>query len=111
MSSRVHFSANGVRLAIWRRIFRSPSEARMIDSRIPTMKHNPGFLAADELIASFVARRAELESLLEVVRNNTREANQHVLVIGRRGMGKTMLLHRLELAIKQDLELGRRWYP
>ncbi|MFV8751750.1 AAA family ATPase [Nannocystaceae bacterium ST9] len=84
----------------------------MVDSRLPTvMKHNPGFLAAEELIASFIARRAEFESLLEIVHNNDRKANQHVLVIGRRGMGKTMLVHRLALAIEQDPALSKRWYP
>lgn len=75
------------------------------------MKHNPGFLDPEELAASFVARQAELAVLLEIVRNNTRASNQHVLIIGRRGMGKTMLVHRLALAIQRDVELADRWYP
>lgn len=83
----------------------------MADARTTVMKHNPGFLAAEDLIASFIARQAELETLLEIVRNNSRKSNQHVLVIGRRGMGKTMLVHRLALAIAQDPELSKRWYP
>lgn len=83
----------------------------MAEARTTVMKHNPGFLAAEDLIASFIARQAELETLLEIVRNNSRKSNQHVLVIGRRGMGKTMLVHRLALAIAQDQELSKRWYP
>jgi AAA ATPase domain len=83
----------------------------VVEARTIVMKHNPGFLAAEDLIASFIARQAELESLLEIVRNNSRKSNQHVLVIGRRGMGKTMLVHRLALAIAQDQELSKRWYP
>jgi hypothetical protein len=84
----------------------------MPDSSAPiSMKHNPGFLSAEELTASFLARQAELEVLLEIVRNNTRASNQHVLVIGRRGMGKTMLVHRLALAVETDPELAVRWYP
>lgn len=74
-----------------------------------TMKHNPGFLQPDQLIAGFIARKAELESLLETVRGNDRSSNQHVLVIGRRGLGKTMLVRRLALAIERDVELARRW--
>ncbi len=84
----------------------------MVETRKPiVMKHNPGFLAPEDLIASFIARQAEFESLLEIVRNNSRASNQHVLVIGRRGMGKTMLVHRLALAIHHDQELAKRWYP
>lgn len=84
----------------------------MVEPRKPlVMKHNPGFLAADELIASFIARQAQLESLLETLRHNTTQSNQHILVIGRRGMGKTMLVHRLALAIERDAELATRWYP
>ena len=85
----------------------------MGDSSNPpiAMKHNPGFLAAEDLAASFLVRRADLEVLLEIVRNNTHPSNQHVLVIGRRGMGKTMLLHRLVRGIEADPELSARWYP
>lgn len=78
----------------------------------PTMvKHNPGFLSARELIDSFIARGPELESILETLRNNTTKSNQHLLVIGARGMGKTMLVRRVALAIEQDAELASRWYP
>lgn len=84
----------------------------MPEPRTPiVMKHNPGFLSAEELIASFIARQAEFESLLEIVHNNSRESNQHVLVIGRRGTGKTTLVHRLALALERDEDLAKRWYP
>jgi hypothetical protein len=82
----------------------------MADRKL-VMKHNPGFLGADDLVESFLARRAELDSLLETLHNNTTSSNQHVLVIGRRGMGKTMLVRRLALAIERDTELASRWYP
>jgi hypothetical protein len=83
----------------------------MVDARKPTMKHNPGFLSEDEIIDSFIVRQAELESLLETLRHNNTASNQHILVIGRRGMGKTMLVHRVALAIGRDPELATRWYP
>ncbi|MCA9699828.1 MAG: ATP-binding protein [Myxococcales bacterium] len=75
------------------------------------MKHNPGFMAADELVAAFVARRAELGALRRIVADNGGSSNQHVLVIGRRGLGKTMLVHRLAIEIREDPELSSRWYP
>jgi tetratricopeptide (TPR) repeat protein len=83
----------------------------MTDLRKPSMKHNPGFLPADEIIDSFIVRQAELESLLETLRSNNTASNQHILVIGRRGMGKTMLVHRVALAIERDPDLASHWYP
>jgi hypothetical protein len=81
------------------------------ERRKPSIKHNPGFLSADEIIDSFIVRHAALESVLETLRSNTTATNGHMLVIGRRGMGKSMLVHRVALAIERDPELASRWYP
>ncbi|MBI2060418.1 MAG: ATP-binding protein [Nitrospirae bacterium] len=75
------------------------------------IKHNPAFLTPEELRASFTVRLAELESLIRIVRENTGQANQHVLVIGPRGYGKSMLVRRLALAIRETVGLGNRWLP
>ena len=75
------------------------------------LKYNPSFLTDDELIEGFVVRQATLTLLLEVVRDNVRETNQHVLVIGPRGSGKTTLLRRLAAAVRQTPELAARWFP
>jgi hypothetical protein len=94
------------------RTVHSPNEESMVDVPKPTtMKHNPGFLTEQELIDSFIVRQAELESVLETLRDNNTVSNQHLLVIGPRGMGKTMLVHRVALAIRRDDELASRWYP
>ncbi len=69
------------------------------------------FLSETELEDSFVVREAELGFLLRIVRENDGPTNQHVIVIGTRGMGKTMLVRRLALAIRKDGLLGRKWYP
>jgi tetratricopeptide (TPR) repeat protein len=75
------------------------------------MKYNPAFLPDEVLIRSFVARTSELERILEVLRENTAEANQHLLVIGPRGIGKTTLVLRTAAEIRVDPTLGARWYP
>ncbi|MFO0748289.1 MAG: ATP-binding protein, partial [Myxococcota bacterium] len=73
-------------------------------------KHNPAFLEPDALVARFVVREAELEALLETLRENVGVAsNQHVLVVGPRGMGKTTLLHRVAIAVQRDPALERSW--
>lgn len=81
----------------------------MVANRL--MKHNPAFLTADELKAAFVVRNKELELLLEIIKNNTGPVNQHVIIIAPRGMGKTMLVHRLALAVEQAESYKNAWYP
>ncbi len=75
------------------------------------IKHNPVFLSEEELASSFAVRQAELNLLLDIIRENTGPANQHVIIIGPRGIGKTMLVLRLALAVRQDESLSRSWYP
>lgn len=75
------------------------------------IKYNPSFLSQEELIRSFVVRQMDLELIMEVVRENTGPGNQHVLVIGSRGAGKTMLVLRAAAEIRQSKELSNLWYP
>lgn len=75
------------------------------------MKYNPAFLGDEVLIRSFVARTSELERILEVLQENTTGSNQHLLVIGPRGIGKTTLVLRAAAEIRADPALGAHWYP
>ena len=75
------------------------------------LKHNPGFLSADVIIESFVVRGAELETLLDVLREPQGPSNQHLLLIGRRGMGKTMLVNRVVAEVQHSPDLRKRWVP
>ena len=59
----------------------------------------------------FCVRVGEFESLLETLRENTGESNQHVIVVGPRGSGKTTLLLRVALEVRSDPELSSRLYP
>ena len=73
--------------------------------------YNPGFLTDEELRAMFCVRVGEFESLLETLRENTGESNQHAIVVGPRGSGKTTLLLRVALEVRSDPELSSRLYP
>jgi len=77
----------------------------------PVMKYNPAFLTPAQLVKQFVVRHGDLETVLETVRENTTKANQHVLVIGPRGSGKTMLVRRVAAEIDRDPALRERWHP
>ncbi len=75
------------------------------------MKYNPAFLSEKELIDSFVVRHTDFELITDIVRDNVDPSNQHVLVIGPRGIGKTTLVLRVAAGISQDKELSEQWYP
>jgi len=75
------------------------------------VKYNPAFLSKEELVKSFVVRHAELELIVQVLRENVTKSNQHVLVIGPRGVGKTMLALRVVEEVRREKDLIERWYP
>ncbi len=75
------------------------------------VKYNPAFLSKEELMRSFVVRHAELKLIVQVIRENVTKSNQHVLVIGPRGIGKTMLVLRVVEEIRKEKDLNRLWYP
>ena len=78
---------------------------------VATKRYNPGFLTPDELEDLFCVRVAEFDSLIETLRENTGNSNQHAIVIGPRGSGKTTLLLRVALEIKSNPELSSRLFP
>ena len=78
---------------------------------IATKSYNPGFLTDDELEEMFCVRTGEFESLLETLRENTGESNQHAIVVGPRGSGKTTLLLRIALEVRTDPDLASRLHP
>jgi hypothetical protein len=75
------------------------------------MKYNPAFLSPEELVTSFVVRRGELETIMRIIKENVTKSNQHILVIGPRGIGKTMLVLRAAEEVRRDRELSKKWYP
>ncbi len=77
-----------------------------------TAIYNPHLLSKDELISLFAARRQLLNQLLEdLSRCPADKTPQHHLLVAQRGMGKTMLLRRLQFAIEDDRELAADWLP
>ncbi len=75
------------------------------------MRYNPGFLTEDQLVESFVVRQEHLSLLIDAVRGNDGSSNQHVLIIGARGSGKTTLVRRLAAEIHRAPDLAEKWYP
>jgi Tfp pilus assembly protein PilF/predicted transcriptional regulator len=66
-------------------------------------KYNPGQCDPEDLEATFVAREAILENILGVLRERAAApTNQHFLIIGPRGIGKTNLLLLAKHRVQND---------
>lgn len=86
----------------------------MNESPEPTIrKFNPGtFQSDEEVIRQFVVRKRELGIVLDTLRGNVGAPScQHVLLVGPRGRGKTMLLARVAAEIRTDEELSGQLLP
>ena len=74
--------------------------------------YNPATQSDEEIISNFVVRLKEFNELLSAVKTDKMEnPPQHYIIQGQRGYGKTMLLLRLNLAIKTDKELNTWLIP
>lgn len=81
---------------------------------VTPVKYNPGIHGDQELIRSFVVRKIELALALETLRENAaakHSSNQHLLFVGPRGIGKTMLVRRVAAEVRAVPELSAAWYP
>jgi len=76
-------------------------------------KYNPGMLDDPELIRAFVVRNESLGLILEALRDNSASsgANRHLLIVGPRGSGKTMLVRRAAAEVRKDPAYGSDWFP
>lgn len=72
---------------------------------------SPGRQNDDEIRASYIARQAMLDLILGDIRSTRAGAiPQHHIIIGQRGMGKTTLLKRLDVELR-DEPLAKHFIP
>lgn len=78
-----------------------------------SFKYNPGILGDDELISSFVVRQGHLSLILESLKENITSSGsvQHLIMVGPRGIGKTMLVRRVAAEVLRDEEFRKHWIP
>lgn len=74
--------------------------------------YNPASQDPEQLLAEFIDRKGLLERILDIIRHNgPDQPQQHLMLIGPRGMGKTTLLCAIKHRIDQDPELKAAWRP
>jgi hypothetical protein len=71
--------------------------------------HNAVQLTDEQVRDRFVVRGHELDELLAHLHDEG--PPRHALVIGPRGIGKSLLLRRVAVAVTDDPDLSRRWLP
>jgi tetratricopeptide (TPR) repeat protein/DNA-binding MarR family transcriptional regulator len=74
--------------------------------------YNTGRMSPEQIIAAFQARRQQLERIVaDLAAEKPKSRAQHHLIVGQRGMGKTMLLARIAAELRTDSKLAARFIP
>lgn len=74
--------------------------------------YNPATQDPEQLLDLFIDRKNLLQRILEIIRANTEDRpQQHVILLGPRGMGKTTLLCAIRHSVCADEALNAIWLP
>ena len=74
--------------------------------------YNPDRKSKGNLIAEFVVRTKLLEDIMQDIESSDMVTpEQHYLLVGQRGTGKTTLLHRIRYAIEDSEKLNKWLIP
>ncbi len=69
-------------------------------------------MSEDEFLSRFVVREDIFNDVFEDIKSsNDSNSNQHYILIGQRGQGKTTLLRKLQIEVKSDKELSKFLLP
>ncbi len=68
--------------------------------------YEPRRLKEADFLVGFVARVELVQFLLSQLRLSANGDVRHRLILGQRGMGKTSLLRRLQIGIRDDSEMS-----
>src|SRR5580700_1977823 len=84
----------------------------MLANKTITTLYNPGEKDREVLKAEFVIRLKEFNNIFNDIKTSKMEKpEQHYLLIGQRGSGKSTLIQRLRYAIEDDAELSQWLIP
>jgi tetratricopeptide (TPR) repeat protein len=74
--------------------------------------YNTGRVPPEKIIAAFAARLQQFERIVaDLAAEKSGSRAQHHLIVGQRGMGKTMLLARIAAELRMKPELAARFIP
>ncbi len=75
-------------------------------------KYTPDEMDENEFLSRFVVRNSEFDEIFEDIKEvDYNVPNQHYIIIGQRGQGKTTLLRKIMLEVKKDKKLSKFLLP
>jgi len=75
-------------------------------------KYTPDEMPQEEFLERFVVRTEIFEDIFEDIKSSDyKVANQHYIIIGQRGQGKTTLLRKLLIEVENDKKLSKFLIP
>ncbi len=84
----------------------------MLQTNYSSYKYNPDEINKKDFLERFVIRNDIFEDIFEDIKNvDFNVSNQHYIIVGQRGQGKTSLLRRIFIAIKDDKMLSKFMIP
>ncbi|WP_324171671.1 ATP-binding protein [Sulfurimonas sp.] len=84
----------------------------MLQTNYVRYKYTPDEMSEDEFLERFVVREDIFNDIFEDLKSSDdSNTNQHYIIIGQRGQGKTTLLRKLQIEVKNDDELSKFLLP
>jgi len=75
-------------------------------------KYTPDEMTKEEFLERFVVRHEIFEEIFDDIKTaDYKVANQHYIIIGQRGQGKTTLLRKLQIEVENDKKLSKFLLP
>jgi len=75
-------------------------------------KYTPDEMDENDFLSRFVVRNEIFENIFDEIKNaNYDITNQHYIIVGQRGQGKTTLLRKLQLEVQKDEQLSKFLLP
>ncbi len=76
---------------------------KMSPTNYSRYKYTPDEIDEKEFLSKFVVRNNEFDDAFEDIKNADYDVpNQHYIIIGQRGQGKTTLLRKIMLEVQKD---------
>lgn len=84
----------------------------MLPTNYSRYKYTPDEMPQEEFLERFVVREEIFEEIFKDIQTSDYAvANQHYIIVGQRGQGKTTLLRKLQIEVENDTKLAKFLIP
>ncbi len=84
----------------------------MLQTNVNLYKYTPDEMSKEEFLSRFVIRTKVFKNIFNDIKNADFDINQqHHIIVGQRGQGKTSLLRRLKIQVEDDKYLSSFLFP